>query len=134
MTKIFSQKQQTSFRKQLRNSMTKSEVVLWKHIKGSQLGFKFRRQCGVSKYVVDFYCPELKLVVEVDGLTHYEEAVFNKDQTRDKYFASLGLVVKRYNASRVFNFLQEVLDDLYNTCNNLKSNHPPAPSFVRRGK
>ncbi|MDO8499150.1 MAG: endonuclease domain-containing protein [bacterium] len=116
MTELFSQKQQTKLRQQLRRSMTKSETVLWKHIKGSQMGFKFRRQCGIGKYIVDFYCPELRLVVEVDGITHNEEKVFERDQVRDKYFASLGLSVKRYNSSRVFNFIREVLEDLYNTC------------------
>ena len=129
MTQIFSKIEYTNIRKKLRNEMTKSEVVLWKNISRSQLGgFKFRRQCGVGKYIVDFYCPAIKLVVEVDGLTHNEESVFLKDQERDNFLTDLGLKVKRYNATQVFNELSVVLQDLYNTCIEL-NNHPPSPSL-----
>lgn len=123
MTEIFNKEPQTKLRKILRNRMTKSETVLWKHIKGKQLGFKFRRQCGIGKYIADFYCPEVKLVIEVDGLTHNEESVFNKDQEKERYFVTLGLKVKRYSSEQVFKFIDEVVEDLWNTCTELK-NHP----------
>jgi very-short-patch-repair endonuclease len=128
MTKIFNKKEKTFFRRKLRNSLTKSEVILWKFLKGKQNGFKFRRQCSIGKYIVDFYCPELKLVIEVDGSTHYEEEVFNKDLIKDDYLKKLNLIIKRYNAENIFNSLDDVLSDIYNTCEELKNNlTTPAP-------
>jgi len=134
MTVLFNKKQFTSLRKTLRSEMTKGERVLWSRIKNSQLnGWKFRRQCGIGRFVVDFYCPALKLVVEIDGSTHDEEAVFVKDEARQKYLESLGLTVKRYNGERVFFELDDVLGDLFRTCESLATEPPPSPSFVRRG-
>ncbi len=51
--------------------MTKAEIVLWSKLKGKQLnGLKFRRQYSINNYVVDFYCPELRLAIEIDGGVH----------------------------------------------------------------
>lgn len=99
--------------------MTKGEKILWQHINRDQLGLRFRRQYGIGDYIVDFYCPKLKLVVEIDGLTHYEEKVFENDQIRQRYLEQLGLTVKRYNSEQVFNNLESVLTDIYNTCQEL---------------
>lgn len=59
-------------RRQLRNNATEAEKRLWQHLKGRQLdGFKFRRQHSIDSYVVDFYCPQVKLAVEIDGESHF---------------------------------------------------------------
>ena len=77
MTKIFNRQNSKGIRKELRNNLTKGEVIFWQHLKGSHLGgFKFRRQQSVQDFVVDFYCPEIKLAVEVDGQTHEVEEIF----------------------------------------------------------
>jgi very-short-patch-repair endonuclease len=68
---LFNDPDQKSFRKELRNEPTRAEYLLWQALKGSALGYKFRRQHGIGKYVVDFYCPSKRLVVEVDGDTHF---------------------------------------------------------------
>ena len=70
MGKIHNNKNQKSRRKNLRNNMTKAEIILWSKLKGKQLGYKFRRQHGIGKYIIDFYCPKLKLIIEVDGDVH----------------------------------------------------------------
>jgi very-short-patch-repair endonuclease len=127
MTEIFNKQTQVLIRKNLRNNMTKSEVVLWKHLKGNQLGFKFRRQCGIGNYVVDFYCPRLKLIIEIDGLSHSVEKVFEKDTVRQKYLEGLGLVVKRYSSEDIFYKINQILEDVYQTCLVLK-NDPSLPS------
>lgn len=119
--------------------MTKSEAVLWKHINCSSLGYKFRRQHGVGKYVVDFYCPKLKLAVEVDGITHGNEKAFEKDVTRDEFLELNGITVRRYNSGQILNDLKNVLADLYNVCIILNqkwvaaSATTPSPSLERRG-
>ena len=120
MTKIFNRYNSKPIRRKLRGEMTKGEVLLWKHIKGEQLGCQFRRQYSIGNYIVDFFCPKLKLIVEIDGFTHYDEKIFENDLKRQKYLEELGLTVKRYNSERVFDEMREVLDDLWRACDELK--------------
>ena len=60
-------------RKELRNHGSPIEAVLWNHLKNSQTGEKFRRQHSVGPYILDFYCPRIKLAIELDGSNHYNE-------------------------------------------------------------
>ena len=108
--------------------MTKSETVLWKHIKGNQLGFKFRRQYGIGKFIVDFYCPSLRLAIEVDGLTHSEIEVFKKDLLKQKYLENLGIIVKRYSSEEIFKKINQILEDMYQTCTELSKTN----TYLRR--
>ena len=70
-------------RKLLRNNPTQAEKLLWSGLKDNRIGFKFRRQQSIGNYVADFYCAKLKLVVEVDGATHNEKTVKEKDKILD---------------------------------------------------
>ena len=129
MTKIFNRNKSKDTRKELRNNLTKGEIILWQHLKGSQLGeFKFRRQQSIDDFVVDFYCPEIKLAVEVDGKTNEVEEVFTRDQWRQNIIEKEGVVFKRYTSNDIFNNLDQTLDDLYQTCLELRKrnsgNHP----------
>ena len=101
--------------------MSVPEKILWKWIRNEQFGFKFRRQHGIRKYVADFYCAELKLVVEIDGRIHGEEVVAEKDKCRDEVMLKLGLNIKRYTATDINNNLEWVLDDLKKYCDDLAS-------------
>lgn len=67
---IFNLKTNKKTRKFLRKNMTKTECVLWKELKRKKIGFKFRRQFGVGPYIIDFYCPQLKFAIELDGDVH----------------------------------------------------------------
>jgi very-short-patch-repair endonuclease len=116
MPQVYNLPQLKHLRGKLRNNMTKSEIILWKHLNHDQLGYRFRRQYGVDNYIVDFYCPKLKLVIEIDGSTHYEEDVFQNDKIREACLQNLGLKVKRYNNSEIFNNLENVLKDIYQIC------------------
>ncbi len=72
MPQIFNISEYTPIRKRLRSTMTPQEIRLWVRLKGhGLLGHKFRRQHGIGQYVIDFYCDELKLAVELDGGQHY---------------------------------------------------------------
>ena len=72
MTEIFNQSTEKSIRQELRNSMPTAEVILWTRLRGRQLlGCKFRRQYSVGAYVMDFYSPEVKLGIELDGDSHF---------------------------------------------------------------
>ena len=70
MTQVFNKKNDTIKRQILRNNNPTCERQLWAHLKNKQLGFRFRRQFGIGPYVVDFYCPKFRLVVEIDGPSH----------------------------------------------------------------
>ena len=108
-----------SYRRQLRQKMTKSETVLWKHIKGNHLGYKFRRQYSVGNYIADFASAKIKLVIEVDGFTHADESVFEKDQKKENFLKENGYTVKRYSSEQVFKNLDDVLADIYEICKEL---------------
>ena len=78
----------------LRNNGTKAEVVLWKYIKNkNEYGFHFHRQKNIGKYIVDFYCPAIGLVIEVDGYSHDNK--YEYDSERDRYLEKLGLCILR---------------------------------------
>ena len=83
----------------LRSNMTLPEVLLWKAIQHDKTGFRIKRQYSFGDYILDFYCPELKVAIEVDGQIHSLKR--KSDQQRDAYLASEGLTVLRYSAKAV---------------------------------
>jgi very-short-patch-repair endonuclease len=110
-------------RKDLRNNSTLAEVLLWKQIKGKQLGgFKFRRQHSVSNYILDFYCPEVKLAIELDGQHHFSLEGKELDKIRDEYLGTLGIEVVRIENKIVLEQMSWVLDTLENKCIDLSKN------------
>lgn len=135
MTKIYNRQNLENYRKQLRNNLTKSEIELWSFLKHDQTGHRFRRQYGIGNYIVDFYCPKLKLAIEIDGFTHAEESVFKKDISKENYLKSQGITVRRYNDQQVFGEIDNVLLDIENVCRELStaSATPPIPLLERGG-
>ena len=86
----------------LRTNMTDAEQMLWYHLRRKQIqGLQFYRQKPLLNFVVDFYCPAAKLVVEIDGSQHAETKHELKDQKRDELLAGLGLFVLRFNNGQV---------------------------------
>ncbi|MBT8319810.1 MAG: DUF559 domain-containing protein, partial [Gramella sp.] len=74
MKRIHNKKYLERFRKKLRKSLTPAEATLWKHLQNRKLkGRKFRRQHSIVNYIIDFYCPEERLAIELDGQGHYNE-------------------------------------------------------------
>jgi very-short-patch-repair endonuclease len=92
----------------LRNNSTLSEVLLWNCLKNNQLGPRFTRQKIFENYIVDFYCPKLKLVIEIDGITH--ESKFTDDIKRDLYLESKNIKVLRIGDDDVKNNLDGVVN------------------------
>ena len=116
MTKIYARTTSKPIRNKLRRNMTKSETVFWKFIKGKQLGYLFRRQHSIGKYIVDFYCPSLKLVIEIDGITHLDEDIYSNDIVRQKYLEDLGLKILRFASEEILLNLKAVLEGLFTFC------------------
>jgi len=108
--------------------MTGPEKRLWSRLRARQLqGVKFRRQHGIGPYIVDFYCPERSLVIEVDGDSHADAEQSQKDQRRDRYLQSIGLSVVRYGNDDIMKNLDGVLEDLQKRLT--LGSTPPAPPY-----
>jgi len=98
-------------RKELRNALTSAEAFLWTQLKKRQLsGKKFRRQYSVGPYVLDFFCPEVRLAVELDGAAHFTVIGQELDAKRDRYLEEKGIVVLRFENRDVFENLEFVLE------------------------
>ena len=105
--------------RKLRQRMTPAEKILWALLRDSQLGVKFRRQVpfiiGVYKFVVDFYCPKYRLIIEVDGGIHNIPEIKEIDVFREKIFIESGYKVLRFKNDEVINNTNEVLNILIHT-------------------
>ena len=110
---IHNRKHLESFRKELRENLTPAEAFLWKNLQKRQLkGRKFRRQHSIENFIVDFYCPEEKLIIELDGEIHKNATAEEKDWSRDKRLEELGFKVLRFENKMVFDFLPSVLKEI----------------------
>lgn len=96
----------------LRNIMTPAEMLLWGHLKGSQLGAKFRRQHPLGIYIADFYCHQHKLVIELDGSIHNLPEIVKNDAERQLNIENDGIIVLRFKNEDIFNQLEKVLDQI----------------------
>jgi len=102
------------FAQELRQNQTEAETFLWVKLRKRQLkNCRFYRQRIICNYIVDFYCPDAKLVIEIDGGQHYSEAGLKKDAERDCHLADLGLTVIRVSAKEVFENNEGVLESIY---------------------
>jgi very-short-patch-repair endonuclease len=97
-------------RQLLRKNQTEAEGILWRKIRGKQLGPKFWRQYSVGPYILDFYCPSIRLAVEVDGSQHKENMIY--DQERTDYLAARDVTVLRFWNGDVTKDIEEVLEKI----------------------
>jgi very-short-patch-repair endonuclease len=103
----------TSYRKKLRSDGTSAEAELWKHIKNKKLdGRKFRRQHSVGNYILDFYCPQEKIGIELDGDDHYWDEGLAKDRIKEEYLKQNGIKIFRVENKWVFHDLDFVLKNI----------------------
>jgi very-short-patch-repair endonuclease len=93
--------------------MTEAERKLWSLLRRNQLGVRFRRQVPFGRYVVDFYCAEAKLVVELDGSQHYTHSGRQKDEKRDTYVRQTGQEVVRYPDTEFLQNENGVIQDIF---------------------
>ena len=98
------------FARQLRNDSTRTEIFLWLKLKGKQIyGYDFHRQKPIDNYILDFFCYELMLGIEVDGYSHQFLEVYNKDGKKEKRMNELGIAVLRFSDDEVLNEMENVL-------------------------
>ncbi len=109
----------------LRSNMTDSEQKLWSRLRGKQiLGVQFYRQKPIGNYVVDFYAPNTKLDVEVDGSQHFDVAQVKTDAQRDAFLIGQGLRVLRFNNLEVLQQLDAVVEVIFRTVAEQVEGHP----------
>jgi very-short-patch-repair endonuclease len=100
----------------LRQNMTDSELKLWSRLRGKQiLGVQFYRQKPLGDYIVDFYAPKAKLVIEIDGSQHLQPENVEKDILRDAFLNRLGIKVLRFDSRTIFKETEGVLETIYIT-------------------
>jgi len=98
----------------LRKNMTDSELKLWSRIRRRQMhGLQFYRQRPIGHYIVDFYCPQAQLVLEVDGSEHINKYKNSKDQYRDHYLKQQGVRVLKFDNLQVLHQIDAVIERIY---------------------
>jgi very-short-patch-repair endonuclease len=103
----------TRYRKGLRNSSTSAEACLWFYLKQKKLaGRKFTRQKSIGDFIIDFYCPEEKIAIELDGEQHFWEVGIMQDNKKTNFLECLGIVVIRFENKWVFEDIEFVLGEI----------------------
>ena len=97
---------------QLRKHMTAEEKILWEELRHSKISAKFRRQHPISRFIVDYYCHQHKLVIEVDGKIHLKPEIKANDVEREGELKELGLTIIRFTNEEVNYQLEQVLEDI----------------------
>ena len=118
----FYNKRLQSFAHENRHEMTKAEACLWKFVLSSKkLGYTFNRQRPVSNFIADFMCKELKLIIEVDGYSHFLEDVIIKDDKKQEKLENLGYTVIRFQDSEILNQIDRVRIAILNCIEQIES-------------
>lgn len=113
------------FAKSLRHTATDAEQLMWQVLRTKRfMHLKFRRQHVIQPYIVDFYCHEISLVIELDGSQHVMNDAIEYDAERTKFLEALGLTVVRYWNRDVLGRTDVVLVDLWQRCIELKQTSP----------
>ena len=111
------------FAKELRKSETDAEKKLWKELRNRRCaGLKFRRQHPVKEFIIDFYCHEYLLGIEVDGLVHENEFVKEYDLNRQAEIENLGITLIRFSNEEVLNTISKVLFEIQEKVKKLQKN------------
>ena len=101
--------------RELRHPQTPAEATLWQNLRNRNLGYKFRRQHPIDRFIVDFYCAEAKLCIEIDGGSHFEKEQEEYDKARTEFLEALGYQVVRYTNNDVRYNIHAVVDQIIRT-------------------
>ena len=117
------------FANHLRKNMTKAEACLWKYaLRAKKMkGYSFRRERPVLNYIADFMCIELKLIIEVDGLTHHWEETVKKDKKKDVDLIAAGFKVLRFDDNDVLTQIDKVIEQIEDAIKVIEGKNHPLP-------
>jgi len=126
----------TSFARNLRQHMTEAEQRRWFHLRHDQMGVRCYRQKPLGKFIVDFYLPKAKLVVELDGSQHFDDpAQVEGDCVRDAWLRSQGLRVLRFDDKQMLTETEAVLEAIFSAVREATAREiPPSPPFAKGGE
>ncbi len=129
---IYSKKPQ---RRNLRNNGTSAEAAMWRILNKRQIeGLRFRRQYSIGPYILDFYCPDIRLCIELDGEIHYNECAAQHDAVRTRFLESHDIHVIRFENRDVFQSTQSIIEYIKQTANQLRQPTPrpanPHPAWT----
>jgi len=126
MTELFNKKSEKEKRRYLRRNITLAEKIIWLNIRRKQIEEeRFLRQFSIKHYVLDFYCPKLRLALEIDGETHLTEEELEYDKQRQDYLESLGIIFLRFKNEEVFNNADVVIEKIKLKVRELQEINPP---------
>ena len=127
-TNNYYNKELQPFANKMRHNMTKAEACLWKYaLRASSLGVPFRRERPIGRFIADFVCLPLKLVIEVDGVTHLDKETQIKDAQKDKELKEMGFEVLRFDDNLVLSNIDFVINIIRDKIEELKQIHPLPP-------
>jgi very-short-patch-repair endonuclease len=101
-----------SLARALRKNSPFAEIILWQSLKGRALGCEFHRQVPMDQYIVDFFCHERMVAIEIDGCSHDDLDAYARDETKDKRLSDLGIRVLRFRDIRVLENVISVIDEI----------------------
>ena len=106
----------------LRKNMTESEKVVWEKLCKNQLGARIKRQHPIWKYIADYYCHELKLIIEIDGEIHLSKEIKEYDINRDVTLTEFGIEIMRFTNDEVINEIDKVIEEIKKKIEELRLN------------
>lgn len=134
MNHQYNKKTLKSFRRALRSNPTPHEQMLWSRIRNRQFeGYRFLRQYSIGNYILDFYCPELRIGIELDGSQHLESNHQLNDMHRTEFLERNNVHVVRYYNSNIDDNFDGVLEDLFQKIHEIKNN-PSQPPLMTKGR
>lgn len=117
--RVHNKKSLKVIRRELRQSSTFAESVLWGRLRGRKFeGLKFNRQHSIGNYIVDFYCASKKLIIELDGAVHEYADQKEKDEFRDENLKDMGFIVLRFKNAQIIDEFELVKEKILNSINN----------------
>ena len=134
MTQLFNKLTEKEKRRILRKNTTASEKIVWTYLRRKQiLNERYLRQFSVEYYVLDFYCPRLKLAIEIDGDSHFiNQDAIDYDKERQAYIENLGIEFLRFRNEEVFADNDAVINIITQKVKELQKQNPPRPSLSQR--
>ncbi|MBD2384370.1 endonuclease domain-containing protein [Cylindrospermum sp. FACHB-282] len=125
MTELYNKTSEKEKRQFLRNNMPPAEKIVWEKLRRQQIeGCKFRRQYSIDVFVVDFYSPELKLAIEIDGDSHFQNGAQAYDYERQSFLESKGTRFLRFTNQQVYQELEGVITIIAQTVCQLRKITP----------
>jgi very-short-patch-repair endonuclease len=126
MTKLYNKSSEKSKRQALRNNMPLAEKIIWAKFRNQQIeSCKFRRQYSIDAFVVDFYTPELKLAIEIDGDSHYQDGIPEYDRERQLFLESKDTKILRFTNQEIYQELDMVVERISEVICGMREITPP---------